>query len=138
MGGEERNPAYKRENLRFLRRHLGLTQKGFIEQFLSDDDGKPAMSVASYSNLEAKGSARINEVVLAVSGKLAVDSMIFSMNPEEFITQIAILLPSSADQELIRQNGSKKGNIDQLLGRLTMYFADQFFEKKIKKGDKIE
>lgn len=135
MGGD---PANKKDNLRLLRRHLGLSQKEFIERFLSDENGKPTMSVATYSNLESKGGARVAEVVLAVSGKLAVDSMIFSMEPEEFAEKIGVLLPSEESQEKIHETEHKKRNIDQLLNRLTMYFAEQMFEKKLKKGDKIE
>lgn len=138
MGGEERNPVYKRENMRLLRRHLGMTQKEFIDHFLSDENGKPTMSIATYSNLESKGGERVNEVILAASEKLGVDSMIFSMLPEEFAVKADMLLPDGDGQEAVRQNAAKKGNIDQLLNRLTMYFAEQIFEKKLKKGDKIE
>lgn len=138
MSGEERNPVYKKDNIRFLRRYLGLTQKEFIDRFLADGNDKASMSIATYSNLESKGGLRINEVVLAVSEKLAVDSMIFSMVPEEFAQQIDMLMPNSMTQEIIRQNGMKKRNVDQLLNRLTMYFAEQIFEQKLKKGDKIE
>lgn len=138
MGEEERNPIYKKDNMRLLRRHLGMTQKEFIDRFLVDENEKPIMSIATYSNLESKGGARVNEVILAVSEKLSVDSMIFSMPPEEFAVKVDMLLPSNIDQELIRSNSSKKGNIDQLLNRLTMYFAEQILEKKLKKGDKIE
>lgn len=138
MTGETFSPTYKKDNIRLLRRYLRLTQKEFINQFLVDEDGKASMSIATLSNLEAKGGSRINEVILAVSESLAVDSMIFSMRPEEFAEKIDMLLPSRADTEHIRKNGMKKGNINQLLYRLTMYFAEQIFEKKLKKGDKIE
>lgn len=138
MSGEERNPVYKKDNIRFLRRYLGLTQKEFIDRFLTDKNDKASMSIATYSNLESKGGPRINEVVLALSEKLAVDSMIFSMVPEAFAQQIDMLLPNGMTQEIIHQNGIKKKNVDQLLNRLTMYFAEQMFEKKLKKGDKIE
>lgn len=138
MGEAERNPVYKKDNMRFLRRHLGLTQKEFIERFLLDDEKKPTMSIATYSNLESKGGVRMNDVVLTVSEKLGVDSMIFSMMPEEFTARIGMLLPGTMEQEIFRNNSIKKGNIDQLLNRLTMYFAEQMFEKKLKKGDKIE
>lgn len=138
MGEEERNPIYKKDNIRFLRRHLGLTQKELIEQFLSDENGQPTMSVATYSNLEAKGGVRMNDVVLALSEKLRVDATIFSMIPEEFTSRIHKILPRDVIQSNLKQGGVKKGNIDQLLNRLTMYFAEQMFEKKLKKGDKIE
>lgn len=138
MGEEERNPIYKKDNMRFLRRHLGLTQKEFIERFLSDEKGKPTMSIATFSNLESKGGTRINDVVLTVSEKLGADPMIFSMMPEEFTSRIDMLIPGAMEQEISQHGGVRKGNIDQLLNRLTMYFAEQMFEKKLKKGDKIE
>jgi DNA-binding FadR family transcriptional regulator len=138
MGDEKLSPVYKKDNIRLLRRYLRLTQKEFIHQFLMDEDGKASMSIATLSNLEAKGGGRINEVILAVSENLAVDSMIFSMRPEEFAEKIDMLLPNSIDSEHIRKTSMKKGNINQLLYRLTMYFAEQIFDGKLKKGDKIE
>lgn len=138
MSDQILNPMYKKDNLRFLRRYLKLTQKEFINQFLADESGNASISIATLSNLEAKGGARLNEVILAVAEGLAVDSMIFSMEPEEFTEKIDMLLPNSANTEIIRKNGAKKGNIDQLLYRLTMYFSEQLFKKELKKGDKIE
>ncbi len=138
MSGQTLNSMYKKENIRLLRRHLGLTQKEFINQFMCGDEDKALMSIATLSNLESKGGARLNEVILAVSESLAVDSMIFSMPPEEFAEKLDMLLPSDTETENIRKNGAKKGNINQLLYRLTMYFAEQIFDKKLKKGDKIE
>ena len=61
------NSKYKTENLRFLRTHLGMTQKEFIERFLIREDGTPAMSVATFSNLESKGGIRLAEVLLKAS-----------------------------------------------------------------------
>lgn len=138
MAEENLSPIYKKDNIRLLRRYLRLTQKEFISQFLTDEDGKASMSIATLSNLEAKGGGRINEVIIAVSESLAVDSMIFSMRPEEFAEKIDVLLPSTIDSEHIRKAGMKKGNINQLLYRLTMYFAEQIFDEKLRKGDKIE
>ena len=63
----ELNPVHKKDNLRLLRRALRLTQKEFIERFLSSPDGKPMMSIATLSNLESKDGPRLNEVILAVS-----------------------------------------------------------------------
>ena len=51
MGSQMLNPMNKKENLRLLRRRLGLTQKDFIGRFLSDEEGVPSMSVATLSNL---------------------------------------------------------------------------------------
>ena len=138
MGEENLSPVYKKDNIRLLRRYLRMTQKEFITHFLIDEKGKASMSIATLSNLEAKGGGRINEVILAVSESLGVDSMIFSMRPEEFAEKIDVLVPSTIDTDNVRKAGVKKGNINQLLYRLTMYFAEQIFEEKLKKGDKIE
>ena len=133
----ELNPVHKKDNLRLLRRALRLTQKEFIDRFLSSPDGKPLMSIATLSNLESKDGPRLNEVILAVSESLGIDSMLFSMPSEEFAEKIYILLPEDAGKAMLG-NTAKKGNISQLLNRLTMYFAEQIFEKRLKKGDKIE
>ena len=109
----ELNPMYKRENLRLLRRALRLTQKEFIDRFLSDEEGKPTMSIATLSNLEAKDGPRMNDVIISVS-------------------------PDDVSPEALGKLQSKKGSINQLLNRLTMYFAEQMFDKSLKKGDKIE
>lgn len=134
----ELNPVYKKDNLRMLRRALRLTQKDFIGRFLTGQDEKPLMSVATLSNLESKDGPRLNEVILLVSESLGIDSMMFSMPPEEFAEKIHILLPDDMGREAADKNGGKRGSISQLLNRLTMYFAERIFDKTLKKGDKIE
>ncbi len=132
------NSKYKTENLRFLRTHLGMTQKEFIERFLIREDGTPAMSVATFSNLESKGGIRLAEVLLKASEALQIDSMLFSMDPDTFARKISILLSDSADTENIGRSVARSGKIDQLLYKLTMYFAEKLMDKELKKGDKIE
>lgn len=132
------NPVHKKDNLRLLRRALRLTQKEFITRFLSAPDGTPSMSIATLSNLEAKDGPRLNEVIFTVSESLSIDSMLFSMPPEEFVEKIHILLPDNTGREKGESNSGKRGSINQLLNRLTMYFAERIFDKTLKKGDKIE
>ena len=74
----------QKDNLRYLRRYLGLTQKKFIARFLSEENGMPCMSIATYSNLESRGGVRLNDVVLSIAEQLSMDSMIFSMDSAEF------------------------------------------------------
>ena len=131
------NPVHKKDNLRLLRRALRLTQKEFITRFLSAPDGTPSMSIATLSNLEAKDGPRLNEVIFTVSESLSIDSMLFSMPPEEFVEKIHILLPDNTGREKGESNSGKRGSINQLLNRLTMYFAERIFDKTLKKGDKI-
>lgn len=120
---------YRKENLRILRRYLGQTQKEFIEYFLKSEANEKPMSIATLSNLEAKGGKRLNEVIAAVSEKLSMDPMIFMMDSEEFAEQIDVLVPKNADTESIRKSAAKKSGINQLINQLTLYFAEQIFEK---------
>lgn len=126
---------YKKENLRIFRRHLGLTQKEFINHFLSEDE-KP-MSIATFSNLEAKGGARLNDVILKTADKISVDPMIFAMDSQEFAEQISSLLPNEKDRLQIQKQGAKKSGINHLINQLTMYFAQQIMDGELRKGDKI-
>lgn len=128
---------YKKENLRILRRHLGLTQKEFINNFLSEEEDKP-MSIATFSNLEVKGGARLNQVILKTANKISVDPMIFAMDSQEFAGQLSSLLPNEKDIQQIQKQGAKKNGINHLINQLTMHFAQQVMDGELKKGDKIE
>lgn len=138
MDGKTADIKYQRENIRFLRRFLGLTQKDFIKTYLCDEDGKALMSVPTLSNLESKGGERLNEVVLSVSDQLGIDPTYFMIPPEQFVEKMDLLVPQDKQAMTRERSGMKKGSINQNLNRLTMYFAEQIFDKKLKKGDKIE
>ena len=132
------NSVYKKDNIRQVRRTLKMTQKGFLEYFLMKENGKTAMSVATLSNLESKGGDRLNEVISAVSGRLQLDSMMFSLEPQEFLQNLETCLNSHQADEDLFYKSEKKGNISQLVNRLTMYFADEILEGRLKRGDQIE
>lgn len=102
------------------------------------ENGKTAMSVATLSNLESKGGDRLNEVISAVSGRLQLDSMMFSLEPQEFLQNLETCLNSHQADEDLFYKSEKKGNISQLVNRLTMYFADEILEGRLKRGDQIE
>ena len=132
------NSVYKKDNIRRVRRTLKMTQKEFLEYFLMKENGKTAMSVATLSNLESKGGDRLNEVISAVSGRLQLDSMMFSLEPQEFLQNLETCLNSHQADEDLFYKSEKKGNISQLVNRLTMYFADEILEGRLKRGDQIE
>ena len=132
------NSVYKKDNIRQVRRTLKMTQKEFLEYFLMKENGKTAMSVATLSNLESKGGDRLNEVISAVSGRLQLDSMMFSLEPQEFLQNLENCLNSHQADEDLFYKSEKKGNISQLVNRLTMYFADEILEGRLKRGDQIE
>lgn len=132
------NSVYKKDNIRQVRRTLKMTQKEFLEYFLMKENGKTAMSVATLSNLESKGGDRLNEVISAVSGRLQLDSMMFSLEPQEFLQNLETCLNSHQADEDLFYKSEKKGNISKLVNRLTMYFADEILEGRLKRGDQIE
>lgn len=96
------------------------------------------MSVATYSNLESKGGPRLNEVVAAVSEKMGIDGMVFSLSRDQFSDQIDELAVNPVDAEIIRKSNDRKGNISQLVNRMTMYFADEIYAGRLKKGDQLD
>ena len=132
MDNNKLNPLNRKDNVKLLRRYMRLTQKEFIELFILDENEKPNMSIAAFSNLESKGGARLNEVIATVSERLHLDPMIFSMETEEFAGTIDYILE---DKYVVSE---KKNDTSQLIHRLTMYFADQMFEQKLKKNEQIE
>lgn len=132
------NPAWKKENVRQVRRVLKMTQKEFLDHFMKQADGRPAMSVATFSNLESKGGERIGEIVVAVSAKMQLDSMMFSLEPREFLRNLESSLNTNRIDERTLYESDKKGNISRLVNRLTMYFADEILEGRLKRGDRIE
>lgn len=132
------NSVYKKDNIRQIRRALKMTQKEFLEFFLMKEDGKLAMSVATLSNLESRGGERLNEVISAVSSRLQLDSMMFSLEPQEFIQNLESFLNTHQSEGELFYKSEKKGNISQLVNRLTMYFADEILEGRLKRGDQIE
>ena len=132
MDNTKLNPLYRKDNIKMLRRYMRLTQKEFIELFITDEDGKPSMSIAAFSNLESKGGARLNDVIAVGSERLHLDPMMFSMDPAEFTNTIDYVLDNGMEIS------HKKSDTSQLIHRLTMYLADQMFEQKLKKSEQIE
>ena len=132
MDSSKLNPLNRKDNVKMLRRHLRLTQREFIDQFLCDENGKALLSIATLSNLESSGGARLTELVAIVSERLHLDPMIFSKEPDEFIATIDYVVE---DKYVVSE---KKNDTSQLIHRLTMYLADQMFDEKLKKNEQIE
>ena len=104
------NSVYKKDNIRQIRRALKMTQKEFLEYFLTKEDGKLAMSVATLSNLESKGGERLNEVINALCTRLHLDSMMFSLEPQEFLQNLESFLSNYQSEDDLFEKSEKKGN----------------------------
>jgi DNA-binding FadR family transcriptional regulator len=129
----------QKDNLLFLRRYLRMTQKNFIKQYLSDENGEALISISTLSNLESKGGARLDNVINTVAEKLNIDPPAFNIHPDNFVKNIDVFLretdegPSMSEVPL-----GTKSNVGILIHELTNYFADQIFTGKLRPGDKIE
>lgn len=132
------NPEHRNGNLRLLRLYLKMTQKEFIGNYLTDETGKPLLSVASLSNLEARGGPQLNNVVLRVSEKLSFNAMLFSLPPEQFIDSLKVNLESGEVAKVVSEKPDSSQNVSRLINTLTMHFADEIFNGRLKRGDQIE
>lgn len=130
----------KRNNLFILRRYLQLTQRKFIQQFFSSNEGKNQISISTLSNIETKGGARLDDVLEQVAQQLNFDAVAFQMDTDKFLDNLEILVPKeniekNSHEEIITK---KNTNVNVLLTRLANYFADEVFSGRLKPGDKIE
>lgn len=139
MKNETLDQEYQKDNLLFLRRYLRMTQRDFIKQYLSDENGEALISISTLSNLESKGGSRLDKVINLVAEKLNIDPLAFNIHPDNFVKNIDIFLretnkvPSMSEVPL-----GTKSNVGILIHELTNYFADQIFTGKLRPGDKIE
>ncbi len=131
------SPVNKRENIKRIRQYLGLTQSEFIAQYLSDEDGNPAMSVATLSNLEAKGGRKLNDVVCSMADTFSMDVSLFLLTPEVFSEKLISIIPVNNKSRNMRNCNLKRNNVNTLFYKLTMYFAEQILTGELKRGDKV-
>ena len=124
------------ENLRQLRGYLRLTQKEFLNEFLTDKTGKARFSVATLSNLESKGGRAMPEVVEAVAGELGLEAEDFTLDPEAFLQKLDERKPRMESFEAVTEE--KGGNTAALVNQLTDYFADEMLAGRLHRGDQVE
>ena len=126
------------ENLKIFRLSLNMTQKQFLDAFLTSDNGEPTMSVATYSNIESKGGTRLMEIIGIICSQLYIDPEMFSLGVKEFTGTLESL--ASTNEKLnayLRRDNQNQDATTQLVNRLTMYFADEIMSGRLKRGDQI-
>ena len=139
MNEEKQLSAENRHgNIRHLRQYLKMTQKAFLETFFKDEEGKPKMSIATLSNMEARGGARLEEVISELTDRLGISEEEFRLPPDEFTKRLDTVLVQNGAVETFQADGERKGNISGLVNRLTMYFADEIMSGNLHRGDQIE
>ena len=121
MNEEKQLSAENRHgNIRHLRQYLKMTQKAFLETFFMDEEGKPKMSIATLSNMEARGGARLEEVISELTDRLGISEEAFCLPPDEFTKRLDTVLVQSGAAETFQSDAERKGNISGLVNRLTM------------------
>jgi len=126
-----------KDNIKYFRRALDMTQKEFLEYFTADGNGELAMSAATFSNLESKGGSRLNEIVQAVCSRFSLDPEVFSLDVQSFTAAMNNCASTNGELQELLKNGDKEGNVGQLVNRLTMYFADEIISGRLHRGDQI-
>lgn len=133
---KKRVSIYKKENLRSLRRYLGLTQKQFIEKYLSKEDDILGISIATYSNYESKDSVKLNRIIIKVSEMLDLDPLQFTLEEEVFLEQLPTMLMYTS--HITKPEVCENTNVSQLLHVLITYFSGKVLTGEMHKGDIIE
>lgn len=118
---------------------LNLTQRQFLEEFLTNDSGELSMSVATYSNLESKGGTHLVSCIEKTCEQLGLDPEIFCLPPKEFGDAVEVAAATNKKLNRFIDGGKPmQGTIAQLVDRLTLYFADEVMAGRLKRGDQIE
>ena len=127
------------DNLKRFRLMLNLTQRQFLEEFLTNDSGELSMSVATYSNLESKGGTHLVSCIEKTCEQLGLDPEIFCLPPKEFGDAVEVAAATNKKLNRFIDGGKPmQGTIAQLVDRLTLYFADEVMAGRLKRGDQIE
>ena len=72
------------KNLQYTRRRLKLSQRQFVDSFLTSESGRALCSVPKLSNLENKGGKNLDVVCDILAGRLGLKGQDFSLGQTEF------------------------------------------------------
>lgn len=131
-----------RENIVLFRRRLKLSQGSFIGKFLSDEEGKPLLSVAKLSNIENKGGKDLPKICCTIAKKLNIDPEIFSTSPHLFSQNIDLIirdLQTSDDKDVrkIAQLANESSHLESLVRIMSDYFTLEILAGRLNPGDRI-
>jgi DNA-binding FadR family transcriptional regulator len=127
------------ENLLTLRRRLKLSQKDFIQAYLSGDDGSPLISVPTLSNIENGSTAGVAELADQAAQKLKVDRAVFLEDPDSFAKNIELFFGYAleAGSPASRRDGAKRGGTEALVEAISDYLIDAVIRGEMRPGSKL-
>lgn len=137
------NPAFVHENLLHLRRRLMLSQSEFIVKYLSDEQGKPLLSISKLSNIETKGGKDALKYAELISNQLSVDPNLFQLTPDAFAKNIEIFIEgqlnsaSAGNLSDLAQMVQKTSYVETLVHVMCDYLTDNLISGDLKPGDKL-
>lgn len=127
------------ENLLTLRRRLKLSQRAFIQGYLSDSQGEALFSVSTLSNLENGNTSGITGAAEKVAQKLGVDSSVFLVDPDDFAKNIEVFLGNTLDKEKRnpQEPPRKISNCEILVQGISDYLTDALMRGEMRPGSKL-
>lgn len=137
------NPAYISENIVLMRRKLKMSQKEFIQTYLTDEMGKAVISTGAYSNLENGAGKSSPKAAAFIARRLHADAKMFEMAPDLFAYNIDSFLQSREElptKDFLNSNMPLKKNTsytDSLIRIISDYLTDGIMAGEIKPGDKL-
>lgn len=129
---------YIAENLLTLRRRLKISQRAFIQNYLSDPRGKALISVSTLSNCENGSTAGIESLAAKVAEKLKVDTSVFLMNSDDFAKNIELFLGETLNIETRQRELSRKiSGSEALVQEISDYLMDAIMRGEMRPGSKL-
>jgi GntR family transcriptional repressor for pyruvate dehydrogenase complex len=127
------------ENLLTLRRRLKLSQKDFIRDYLSGDDGSPLISVPTLSNVENGSVAGVAELADRAAQTLKVDRAVFREDPDTFAKNIELFFGHALEAEgpVLCRGGEKRGGTEALVEAISDYLTDAVIRGELRPGSRL-
>lgn len=136
------DPTYVKDNILSLRRRLKLSQGEFIKQYLSDQDGKPLISVSKLSNFEKHGIGDPHQFAQIIASAMSMDTAVFSMEPDLFAKNIDLLIEPHLQDNRNKLNSiselvHRENNVKTLVRVISDYLSDSILAGEMRPGDKL-
>ncbi|MDR0759258.1 MAG: FadR family transcriptional regulator [Treponema sp.] len=127
------------ENLLTLRRRLKLSQKDFIQAYLSGEGGAPLISVPTLSNIENGSTAGVAELADRVAQKARVDWAVFLEDPDNFAKNIELFFGDAlgTNSPAVRRDGEKRGGTEALVEAISEYLMDAVIRGELRPGSRL-
>lgn len=134
------DPIYVKDNVLSLRRRLKLTQNEFIKKYLSNEEGKPLVSVSKLSNFERHGTGDPHQFAQLISSAMSTNVDTFFMEPDLFAKNIDLLIEPQEERNSLQNIGelmNRENNVKTLVRIISDYLSDGILAGEMRPGDKL-